>query len=348
MRINVFLRSAGEGVEARRKRHILRCFYQGLIAEGEKAGLIDAPGYEPCDIAVVLGGRSSAKRPRTQSTRQDIFAQHEGDVVFLETPLLGRHVYRRSVIAAYTRKLLRLGRNRYSDDYGYYRVGLNGFLQDDADFNNAGSPPDRWERLSRELHLQLKPYRQAGRHVLIVGQNPGDTSLRGADIFDWMQRTIVRARQVTQRPIVVRPHPVTPEAMLRDFVERFAQLDGIILDHPPKQTIQAVLQDCWVLLAYSSSATIDALIEGVPCITLDPANLAWPVSDHDVRMIERPTLFEREQWLYDLAYAQWSPVEMRTGCTWRHLWPAVARAQMGKNYGYRRVALDRAGGAARR
>ena len=333
MRINVFLLSAGEGVEARRKRHILRLFHQGLVAEGEDASLIGTPGYEPCDVAVVLGGRPSAKRARTQSIRQDIFAQHEGDFVFIETPPLGRQVYRRSVVAAYARKLLRMGRNRYSDDYRYYRVGLNGFLQDDADFNNGDSPPDRWERLSRELRLQLNPYRRSGRHVLIVGQNPGDTSLRGADIFDWMQRTIVSARQVTQRPIVVRPHPVTPEAMMREFAERFAQLDGIVLDHPPKQTIQAMLQDCWVLLAYSSSATIDALIEGVPCITLDPANFAWPVSDHDVTMIERPTLFEREQWLYDLAYAQWSPTEMQAGCAWRHLWPAVARSHVERHYG---------------
>ena len=221
MRINVFLRSAGEGVEARRKRHVLRCFYEGLIAEGDDARLVDG-GYEPCDVAVVLGGRPSAKRATTQSVRQDIFTRHQGPFVFIETPLLGRHVYRRSVIAAYVRKLLRLGRNRYSDDYGYYRVGVNGFLQDDADFNNAGSPPDRWEQLSRAFGLQLKPYRQAGRHVLIVGQNPGDTSLRGADIFDWMQRTAVHARRLTERPIVVRPHPVTPEAMMREFEERFA------------------------------------------------------------------------------------------------------------------------------
>ena len=327
MRVSVFLGSAGEGIEARRKRHVLRLFYHGLIAEGEDASLIKVPGYEPCDVAVVLGGRPSAKRARTQAIRQDIFTRHEGDFIFIETPPLGRMVYRRSVLGAYTRKLLRLGRNRYADDYGYYRVGLNGFLQDDADFNNADSPSDRWERLSRELHLQLRPYRQAGRHVLVVGQNPGDTSLRGADIFGWMQQTIIRARQVTQRPIIVRPHPVTPEAKMREFAERFARLDGIVLDYPPKQTIQAVLEDCWVLLAYSSSATIDALIEGVPCITLDPANLAWPVSDHDVAMIERPTLFQREQWLYDLAYAQWSPAEMQTGRAWRHLRPAVARAQ---------------------
>ncbi len=150
-----------------------------------------------------------------------------------------------------------------------------------------------------------------------------------------MQQTIMRARQVTQRPIVVRPHPVTPEAKMREFAERFARLDGIILDYPPKQTIRAVLEDCWVLLAYSSSATIDALIEGVPCITLDSANLAWPVSDHDVGMIERPTLFQREQWLYDLAYAQWSPAEMQTGRVWRHLRPAVVRAQEERHHGLR-------------
>ena len=322
MRIHVFLRTAGEGVEARRKRHVLRCFYEGLLVEGADARLVDG-GYEPCDVAVVLGGRPSAKRAATRTVREDIFTCHRGPFVFVETPLIGRHVYRRSVIATYVRKLLRLGRNRYSDKYGYYRVGVNGFLQDDADFNNAESRPDRWEQQSRAFDLRLKPYRQAGRHVLIVGQNPGDASLRGADIFDWMYRTAVQARRLTERPIVVRPHPVTPEKMMREFEERFMTLEGIVLDHPPKQSIQSVLQDCWVLLAYSSNATIDALIEGVPCITLSPANLAWPVSDHDLERIERPTLFEREQWLYDLAYAQWSPKEMRAGTVWRHLRPAV-------------------------
>lgn len=184
MRIHVFLRSAGQGVEARRKRQVLRCFHRGLLVEGEDAHLIVGQAYESCDVAVVLGGRPSAKRATTQEVRDDIFARHEGAFVFVETPLLGRNVCRRPVIVAYARKLLRLGRNRYSDEYGYYRVGVNGFLQDDADFNNAGSPPDRWELLSRALGLRLKPYRRVGRHVLIVGQNPGDVSLRGADIFD--------------------------------------------------------------------------------------------------------------------------------------------------------------------
>lgn len=327
MVIGVFLRSAGEGVESHRKRHVLRCFYEGLLTEREDARLIDIAGYEPCEVAVVLGGRASTTRMATRTVRDEIFARHQGRFVFIETPLLGRRVYRRSPIVAFARKALRVGRKWYSDKYGYYRVGVGGFLQDDGDFNNAGSTPDRWKLLARTLGLRLKPYRREGRHVLIVGQNPGDASLRGTDILDWMYRTAVHARRVTERPIVVRPHPVTTQPMLAEFTKRFQELAEIVLDYPPTHPIRTTLKDCWAVLAFSSSATIDALIEGVPCVTFSPANFAWRVSDHSLERIERPTLFDREQWLYDLANAQWSPEEMRTGIVWRHLLPALARTR---------------------
>lgn len=328
MKICVLLRTAGEGVEAKRKRHVLTCFYEGLLAEREEATLHDSPSYQFCDVAVVLGGRSSAKRQATKSTRDDIFARHRGTFVFLETPLIGRQVYRRSALAAYTRKLLRLGRNRYSDEYAYYRVGVDGFLQDDADFNNIESPSDRWQKLARELDLEIKPYRQSGDHILIVGQNPGDASLRGLDIFEWMREVVEISRRHSSRPIVVRPHPVTPQPMLRQYTNLFASLGSVSVDFHPTDTIQAALKGAWVTVTYSSSATVDSLIEGVPCISLSSANIAWPVSDHTLEKIERPTIFAREQWLNDLAYAQWSPGEMQDGSAWRHIRPAVQRNEL--------------------
>ena len=108
------------------------------------------------------------------------------------------------------------------------------------------------------------------------------------------------------------------------FQQRFRVLPvGCKLDFPPRRPIGASLHKCWVLVAYSSSSTIDALIGGVPAIALSSANMAWPVTDHSLSAVESPTLFAREQWLYDLAYAQWSPDEMQTGMVWRHLRPAL-------------------------
>ena len=107
-----------------------------------------------------------------------------------------------------------------------------------------------------------------------------------------------------------------------EFERRFRALPtGCKLDFPPRRPMGASLDQCWVLVAYSSSSTIDALIAGVPAMRSSSANMAWPVTDHSLAAVERPTLFEREQWLYDLAYAQWSADEMRSGMVWQHLRP---------------------------
>jgi hypothetical protein len=35
--------------------------------------------------------------------------------------------------------------------------------------------------------------------------------------------------------------------------------------------------------------------------------------------IESPEMPDRDQWLSDLAYCQWTPAEMRSGVVWKHL-----------------------------
>jgi glycosyltransferase involved in cell wall biosynthesis len=324
MRVRTFLRSAGEGANGTRKREVLCRFHEGMVLEGVYAGLVDGMAYEPCDVAVIFGGRPSAQHEPTQAVRRDIQENHSGTFINIETPFLGRRVFQRSRLAAWMYKKVKIvSHHRFSDDYSYYRIGIDGFLADDADFNNRSSPPDRWREMSRTLGLKLKPYRRHGRSIMVIGQVPGDLSLRGLDIVDWMYETALAAQQHSDRPIIVRPHPVTVPHMLKEIRRRFDGLAGITLDYPPRRPICDVLKDCWVLIAYSSGATIDALIEGVPCVAFSPANPAWPVSDHSLERIEHPTLFEREQWLCDLAYAQWSPGEMQAGLAWRHLRRAV-------------------------
>lgn len=321
MKVKVFLSTAGQGARARMKHRALLSFLEGLRLEGVDAEPVERTGYSSCDVAVMFGGhRQAASSRASKDTRDVVFGSHHGCFVLLETPLLGRRVYQRSKMMSRVRKLLKLGSRTYSDAYEYFRVGVDGTLADDGEFCNRDSSSERWQMLSRRLNLNVQAYRQTGKHVLLVGQNPGDASLRGLNIFTWLEESIAEIRQFTDRPVLVRPHPVTDPRLMQVFERQFSALpQGVSLDFPPRRPIRACLQDCWAIVAYSSNATIDALIDGIPAISLNSANMAWPVSDHSLASIERPSLFAREQWLYDLACAQWSADEMRSGIVWRHI-----------------------------
>ncbi|WP_162913081.1 hypothetical protein [Rhodospirillaceae bacterium SYSU D60014] len=243
---------------------------------------------------------------------------HDGTLIVLETPFLGRRISRTDKgVRAFLR---RLGNKRaVVDVLTHFRVGLNGPFYNTADFCNAGAPSDRWEDLRREFDLELKPFRVTGSHILIVGQIPNDASLQGADIVAWMASTIHAVKQKTDRPIVVRPHPGTRPIDLKRMMRSLSDDRQVRIDLPPTGTIHDALTDCWACVTYSSSSAVDALLMGIPAIAISPASIAWPVTDHDLDAVEDPTLYPREQWLYDLCYAQWSPEEIASGVVWSRL-----------------------------
>lgn len=293
----------------------LDAFHRSLRDAGEDVEWVQG-GYQACDIAVVYG----YPKPDSRSAWacRAVHAQHTGPVVIVESPFLGRTPYiEKNGIRAFIRRIR--GKRNLVDQHLYSRIGIDGAFQDDADFCNAGSPADRWNLLSREFGLELRPYRTTGSHVLIVGQKPGDASLRGCNIVDWMINTVTEVRRYTDRPIVVRAHPA---ALPRDFPKMkkaFGANRNVRLDIPPTGTINDALRDCWAAVTYSSSAAINALLNGIPAISMSPASMAWPVTDHDLSKVDNPTLHEREQWLYDLCYAQWSVEETARGLVWARL-----------------------------
>lgn len=302
----------------------LIAFHRALVAAGEHASITSADRYQECDIAILYGVPNTGKG---RKLHKSIYEQHRGIKVVLETPFIGRKVYLdgSSILAM----LLRLiGRRRTpTNQHEYLRIGLNGAFFDDADFCNANSPPDRWEELSKTYNLKLAPYRTQGRHVLLVGQTPNDASLRGLDMLEWLEVTANSLKRLTDRPIVIRPHPLRLSKSVKRLHQSFARDRQISIDFPPRGTIFDALKDCWVSVCYSSSSAVDSLLAGVPSITLAPMSIAWPVTDHDLNHVNKPTLHPREQWLYDLAYAQWKVDEILSGDVWRHLRTRILQLQ---------------------
>lgn len=284
--------------------------------------LTPGTSYIPCELAVVFGMPKADGATDATTIRSDVHTRHAGPLLVVESCIIGR------VALPQNGRLVDrlLGRSRKTKfHHPYWRLALNAAFGPEADFNNKHSPSDRWER----LNIPIQPYRRSGNHVLLIGQTPGDTSLRGVDIVEWLVETATQIRAATSRPILVRFHPTMDELherATRVRIERIKNTRIVARGQP----INESLANAWVTVSLSSGAAIDSLIAGVPAITLSSASLAYDFTSHDLSEIEHPVEPPREQWLYDLAYAQWSPEEFANGTAWRHIAPAVMQKPAGK------------------
>ena len=79
-------------------------------------------------------------------------------------------------------------------------------------------------------------------------------------------------------------------------------------------------------LTYSSGSAIDSIIYGIPTITIDEGNFAYPICSKTIDSIEDPILADKGtvmQWMSNLAYCQWNRKEMANGKAFNHLFKVL-------------------------
>ena len=214
-----------------------------------------------------------------------------------------------------------------SDDY-YFRVGLNHYTFDEGIFKNENSPSDRWEQIQKEQDIEIKPWKKKGDYILILTQNPIDTSLNNlvkkpGDYENFIRSTIENISKYTDEDILIRPHPrftfrfnkdtlkdinVKNKVMFSENLNNFNVTNG-------GEDIYKDLENARVAISYSSNSLTEAICEGVPCISLSKTSHAYPVSFHTLDVLRHKELpeFDRTQWLYDCSYTQWKMSELNSG-----------------------------------
>jgi hypothetical protein len=157
------------------------------------------------------------------------------------------------------------------------------------------------ERLSRTQYYTL-PRRQ-GSKILLAPPSPKSFTIWDIDQQNWVNETMAKIKQHTDRPIVIREKRARWERFTTDTIE------------------QALADDVHCLVTYNSVAAVEAVMQGVPAICLGP-NAAATVSSTDLAEIENPKFPDddlREAWLRHLSYSQFTFTEMSDGTAWRIL-----------------------------
>ena len=303
MKIKIFLNSAGSMWQ----HDLLTKFAEGVERRKSEEDVVEFSlddTVSACDVAVIFG--SWKDRDKGHHIIRSNVATRSRCFVVIETALLGRKV---------------------KEENTYWRVGVNGFLNHQGKFLSRDMPGSRYTQLNLPGWQGWKNNPQG--HIVMLLQLPGDASLRRTNIWEWALYTISEIRKYSEKPIVIRPHPLMNLKPGDEFFEFYYKLNNLGLKNisvsdPAVEPLKQQLNNAYCTVSFTSGSSIDSIIEGIPVIAMDPGNFAWDVSSRypeQITDIPRVPNQRIEQWLWNLAWSQWNKNEMKSGQCWEHLLP---------------------------
>lgn len=173
--------------------------------------------------------------------------------------------------------------------------------------------PKRWQKIKRDLNIDLQPLRTTGDHILICLQRNGGWSMNGLDVMEWCNNTIDILRKFTDRTIVVRAHPGDRSA------KNYLKLDkpNVIISTNP--SIIDDLKNAWATITFNSSPGVVSAIQGVPVFVTDPIperSQAFPIANFDLSKIESPVMIDRVKWIEGIAMSHYNFTDLVSGRAW--------------------------------
>lgn len=298
-----------------RKQDILRDVATGL-SRWEDVDIVEGEIREDCDAALLFappGDLSIPKQSKAAEFRRRIIGTGAG-IIGVDGGLLK------------PKSLVTQDRSWWWKPDGMWRVFWWG--QECKRFQGPqlpwveDCPPDRFEALG----YPIEPWRQNGSHVVICGSTEPDHRMNGSNINAWGQETVDLVRKYTDRALIFRPHPADRN--------KTPQIKGAEWSRRP---LKEDLEDAWCTVCEISTVEIEAILSGIPNISLHPWSFAREMSgkigeventslpeDYVRRIggIENPYMprdDHRQKWANNLGYWQWTREEMRQGCFWGEL-----------------------------
>jgi len=184
-----------------------------------------------------------------------------------------------------------------------WKMGLNGVNR------RAWFGQSLQDNRAQTLGMHLQPWQQ-GKNIVIAVQRGDSEQWSGLpEPRVWVEQTVAEIKSVTDRPIVVRPHPR----------QRIAGIAGVTVRDPRPLAntydsfdFDTDLANAWCVINENSGPGCQSVISGVPAF-VGADSLAAPVANLDLSDIEKPWMPDRTAWLEDIAHTEWTIEEIATG-----------------------------------
>jgi hypothetical protein len=174
-----------------------------------------------------------------------------------------------------------------------------------------------WDR-PRKLGISLAINVSRNPRIVIAAQHARSLQVVGlCSMEGWVVQQVEQLRKVTDRPIMVRPHPRSA----LDWAGLVHLPRDVVIEQPQKiaNTYDSynLAFDCHAIVNYNSGPGIQAALAGTRPI-VDKTSLAHPVSI-DLSNIEQPYDMDRDQWLVEICHTEYTVTEIEQGLWIRRL-----------------------------
>jgi len=299
MKLAVYLSGVPAKAKNEFKRSILTRFAYGAKKAGDEVFLVDQLAPIDCDVAVIQGWVNSKQSP---------------------------HLALRSAVIKHQRKnknhVIAIDSNLYgflepNDFNKYLRYSVGDVFPDRGYYFDREVDPIRWFSIKSNYGFVERNWNVNGQHILVTLQRNGGWSMGDMPVQQWLDDILPKIRAVSDRRIVVRPHPgniaIVPTI-------RFPNLKNI--SWSTHADLREDLNNAWATVTYNSSPGVASLLWGVPVWVTDPTptrSQAWPYACSDLGQIENPLRPDREEFYHKLAQCHWNADELDSGDAWRFM-----------------------------
>jgi hypothetical protein len=187
-----------------------------------------------------------------------------------------------------------------------WKIALNSITATGYYGHTENLDQDRPKKLGISLALNFS------RNPAIVIAAQHARSLQTVDLVSiegWVVQQVEQLRTVTDRPIVVRPHPRSPLSGLVHLPK------DVVIEQPARvaNTYDSynLAFDCHAVVNYNSGPGIQAALAGTRPV-VDTSSLAHPVSIQ-LQDIENLYKIDRDQWLVEICHTEYTLKEIKQG-----------------------------------
>lgn len=160
-----------------------------------------------------------------------------------------------------------------------------------------------------KLKISLNHATETRPEIVIAAQHTGSLQIQDIDLTGWIEDRIKDIRKVSDRSIILRPHP-----RCRMDLQRFQRL-GLQIQPPrhiPGTYDSFDLEFKYhAIVNYNSGPGIQSAIAGVRPI-VNSSSLAFPVST-EINDIESPYQIDREKWFIEICHTEYTLEEISEG-----------------------------------